>query len=128
MVLHCLQSRYNKYCPNFPKLLLTDCPTNHVVVNPKDSNTAEDILIDDCSEKNVWQSAADSEIIINMGCNKRLKGLQIKNIRKSLGGTKSFSIYLSESQNGGWHLVLTDELAEEEEDSECGTMQYFDLK
>ena len=92
------------------------------------------ILTDECSneDSNEWLAPEESvddeaEIIIDMGCLKKLKGLQMKNMKREHGGTKQFTIFLSESHDGPWDSVLTDELSEQVTDG-CGLMQTFNLK
>ena len=92
------------------------------------------ILTDECSDEdsNEWLAPEESvddeaEIIIDMGCLKKLKGLQMKNMKREHGGTKQFTIFLSESHDGPWDSVLTDELSEQVTDG-CGLMQTFNLK
>jgi hypothetical protein len=109
------------------------CPNSHVVHN-QTSETDMDILTDVCRDEdsNEWlapEEAVDdeAEIIIDMGCLKKLKGLQMKNIQRDHGGTKQFTIFLSEFHDGPWESVLTEELPEQVTDG-CGLMQTFNLK
>ena len=95
---------------------------------------AENILTDNCNEEDgdEWivpeaTNNTEAEIIINMGCMKRPKGLQMKNIKKAEGGTKHFTILLSDSPSGPWKPVLKDKFSEHE-GTGCEPMQSFDLK
>ena len=69
----------------------------------------------------------DAEVIIDMGCTKKLKGLQMKNIKKEQGGTKNFTAFLSESADGPWEPVLTADFPEEDRIG-CAVMHNFDLE
>ena len=69
----------------------------------------------------------DAEVIIDLGCTKKLRGLQLKNIKKELGGTKQFTVFLSQSADGPWEPVLTTDFPEEDRTG-CAVMQYFDLE
>lgn len=69
----------------------------------------------------------DAEIIIDLGCTKKLKGLQMKNIKREQGGTKNFTVFLSESPNGPWNPVLTVDFPEPETYG-CAPMQTFDIQ
>ena len=70
---------------------------------------------------------SDAEVIIDLGCPKKLKGLQMKNLKKEHGGTKNFTAFLSESVDGPWEPVLTTDFPEEDRTG-CAVMQYFDLE
>ena len=108
------------------------CPAGHNIHN-QTSEADENILTDSCSEEddNHWlapQEAVndDAEIIIDMGCLKKIKGLQMKNLKKEHGGTKRFTILLSEFQGGPWKSIWTDELTEQHLTG-CGLIQSFNL-
>ena len=62
-----------------------------------------------------------------MGCSKKVKGLHMKNIKKEQGGTKNFTIFLSESAEGPWDPILTADFPEQEAFG-CAQMQKFDLE
>ena len=68
----------------------------------------------------------DAEIIIDLGCPKKVHGLQIKNSNTDDGGTKSFTIYLSYNSNGPWSEILVSQLPKTE--SKCGEMKTFNLE
>ena len=51
----------------------------------------------------------------------------MKNIKKEQGGTKNFTIFLSESPDGPWEPVLTTDFPEQETFG-CALMQHFDLE
>ena len=114
------------------------CPNSHVVVGDA-GDGGHNILLDNCGleEDGDWVAPAgvtsssidgadnpDSEIIIYLGCVKKPKGFQMKNIKKEIGGTKSFSIFLSHFSEGPWVPILKDEF-KEEESSGCADMQTF---
>jgi hypothetical protein len=108
------------------------CPNGHVVNNDTDG-TAHKILTDKCSEidGDDWlvrngTNNTDAEIIIDLGCTKKIKGIQMKNIKKEQGGTKNFTVFLSESSDGPWIPVLTKDFPEQETFG-CAPMQTFDL-
>ena len=112
--------------------MLSDCPNKHFVHN-NTNDSAHNILTDNCydEDKNDWLPPVgaiktDAEIVIDMGCRKKVKGLQMKNIKKKQGGTKKFTISLSDALDGPWNLVLTDEFPEQETYG-CAPMQTFDL-
>ena len=58
---------------------------------------------------------------------KIIKGLKLKNLKKEVGGTREFTVFLSDSLNGPWAIVLTGELPEQETFG-CAPMQAFDLE
>ena len=62
-----------------------------------------------------------------MGCRRKVKGLQIKNVMKEHGGTKQFTVFLSDSPQGPWDSVLITELTEQEHYG-CDVMKTFDLE
>ena len=112
------------------QLFLSGCPSSHVVQNTT-SDTAPDILTDNCNEEeeSIWlapKGATDdtAEIVINMGCSKSLKGIHMKNIKKKQGGTKNFTIFVSDSPDGPWNLAFQDEFPEQETVG-CAPMQNF---
>ena len=67
-----------------------------------------------------------AEIIIDLGCNKHMHGLQLKNLNPVYGGTKQFTIFLSETPEGPWNNIFSSELPKEE--SECGPMRPFNIE
>ena len=125
----------NKNILIFKKMFLSGCPNIHGVHNHT-SDIVHSILTDNCNEEDAddWlvtkeaTEGADnieSQIIINLGCSKKIKGLRMKNIKAESGGTKDFSVFTSESPEGPWKLILTDKLKEEETVG-CASMQIFD--
>ena len=108
--------------------MLSGCPKGHVVVN---ATTA--VLTDNCDGRNDWlvpkdvELNSDPEIIIFLGCMKMLKGLQMKNIKKEQGGTKDFTIFLSESSDGPWIKVFED-MFQEQQTFGCAPMERFDIR
>ena len=93
------------------------------------------ILEDDCSEESGgdrdWivpnANDTDAEIIINMGCTKKLKGIQMKNIKRKIGGTKGFIISVSEFSEGPWVTILEGAFKRQETFG-CAKMKYFDFE
>ena len=67
----------------------------------------------------------DAEIVINLGCSKKIKGFRMKNIKKEQGGTKDFTVHASDSPEGPWKLILTDHFREEETYG-CASLKTFD--
>ena len=113
-------------------LVLSGCPYGHVVHNHT-SETAHNILTDNCSDEDGddWlvpkgSNGTDAEVIIDMGCMKKVKGLHMKNIKKEQGGTKNFTIFVSKDMEGPWEAVLTTDFPEQESFG-CALMQNFDL-
>ena len=116
--------------------LVSGCPNTHVVHNHS-TDAVQDILIDNCNDEDSgdWLVAEeavkeaqkiDTQVIINLGCSKKIKGLRMKNIKKENGGTKGFSVYVSdESPEGPWKLILSDKFVEETNIG-CASMQTFD--
>ena len=92
-------------------MLHDDCSDNddggHWIV-PKDANTTE----------------SETEGIINLGCTKKLKGIQMKNLKREDGGTRSFVIYVSEMSDGPWDTVLEAEFSRQDTFG-CASMQNF---
>ena len=108
---------------------LLGCPYGHT------SRTADNILTDMCSDKDdkdwtVKEDAANSteaSVTINLGCMKKVKEIRLKNIKKEKGGTKTFTIYLSDSIEGPWRQILTDEFSEKTTNG-CAASQTVDLE
>ena len=114
-------------------LFISGCPNSHFVVEKNENKPNQNILTDNCNkdEGDEWlapKGAVDkeAEIVIHMGCNKKLKGLQMKNIKKDHGGTKTFTIYLSENIDGPWGKVFKNEFPPQETES-CEPMKTFDF-
>ena len=112
---------------------MSGCPHGHTVLNHT-SETATNILTDNCSDENgdEWlvpqgTNGTEAEVTIDLGCMKKVKGLQMKNIKKEHGGTKTFTIFLSEYQDGPWESILTTEFPEQETVG-CAVIQNFDLE
>ena len=88
-----------------------------------------------CSDKddNDWtvqEDAANSteaSVTINLGCMKKVKEIRLKNIKKEKGGTKTFTIYLSDSIEGPWRQIWTDEFSEKTTYG-CAARQTIDLE
>ena len=57
---------------------------------------------------------------------KNVYALNMKNLKKNHGGTKMFTVFLSDSKEGPWHMVYTDEFSEPETYG-CGLMQTFEF-
>ena len=107
------------------------CPNSHVVqTNGSDGK----ILTDNCSDEDGddWLAPEgaineDATVIISLGCPKKIHGLQMKNLKMEQGGTKQFTIMLSNSPEGPWESILVDELQEQETPG-CGSMLTFNLE
>lgn len=89
---------------------------------------------DNCEYKNNtdWlvhseANMTDSELIINLGCMKLVKGLKIKNVKKEIGGTKEFKVFLSDSHSGPWKEILSDTIPEQELLG-CAPFTHYDLE
>ena len=109
------------------------CPKSHIIHN-QTMDSEQNILSDECKDddENHWLAEEDAinddaEIIIDMGCMKRVKGLQMKNIKRVYGGTKQFTVFLSEFHDGPWESILTDEFQEESPEG-CGRMHLFGFR
>lgn len=88
------------------------CPHGHVIHN-QTIETAQNILADSCSEgeDDNWivrdgTNNTDAEVIIDMGWENKIKGLQMTNIKKEQGSTKKFSVFLSESLDDPWQHMI----------------------
>ena len=113
--------------------MLTGCPKSHGVHN-QTSDSDQNILTDNCTEgyDDEWLAEEeavdnDAEIIVDMGCLKKIRGLQMKNINKKQGGTKQFTIFLSEFPDGPWESILSDKFPEETLEG-CGSMQTHSIR
>ena len=51
----------------------------------------------------------------------------MKNLKRKKGGTKAFTLYLSEYQDGPWKEIFTGQLTRQEGDS-CGNIHDFDFR
>lgn len=109
------------------------CPNGHVVHNDTDEVLGK-VLTDNCNDDDGddWlvpngTNNTDAELIIDLGCTKKIKGLQMKNIKKEDGGTKNFTIFLSESAEGPWKPILTVDFPEQDAYG-CAALETFDLK
>ena len=58
---------------------------------------------------------------------KKVKEIRLKNIKKEKGGTKTFTIYLSDSIEGPWRKILTDKFSEKTTNG-CAASQTIDLE
>ena len=106
------------------------CPNGHFVVQNDMNDTSQNILTDDCNKEWLAPEGAvgeDAEVIINMGCIKIPRVLQMKNIQRPHGGTKGFTIYVSERIEGPWKKAFEEEFPEEETGG-CQPMINFELK
>ena len=111
-------------------MIVSGCPNGHVVLN---ADKDQDILTDNCNDEDgiEWLAEegaidSDAEVVIDMGCVKTVKGLQMKNIKRNQGGTKIFTIFVSESIEGPWKEIFTDKFSEQTTDG-CGPMNSFAL-
>ena len=111
------------------------CPISHVVTGDEGNN----VLHDNCAleDDDHWVAPAgatssstdganntNAEVIIYMGCVKKPKGFQMKNIKKEKGGTKRFTLFLSHFPEGPWEQILTDEF-KEQDNFGCSDLQTF---
>ena len=62
-----------------------------------------------------------------LGCMKKIKEIQLKNIKKEKGGTKKFTLFLSEAEDGPWIEILSDEFPEPETEG-CSLSHTIDLE
>ena len=93
------------------------------------------ILTDNCNSDdpgNQWVAAvgaedADTEIVIDLGCKSTISMLRMRNIKKKHGGTKKFTIFISESLEGPWNPILKDQFSEHE-DYGCPPLHSFEIK
>ena len=67
-----------------------------------------------------------AEMIIDLGCDKYIHGLQLKNLNPVYGGTKQFTCFFSETLEVPWNPIISSELPRE--DSGCGPMRHFNIK
>ena len=111
----------------------TGCPNSNTVHNAS-KEVSDSIFKDNCDDKynSDWlvpreSNNTDAELIINVGCMKIIKGIKLKNLKKELGGTREFTVFLSDLLNGPWAIVLSGELPEQENFG-CAPMQSFDLE
>ena len=114
--------------------IISGCPNPHAVIVNQRRDITHEILTDNCNSEqgNEWLAPkgakdTDAEIIIDIGCIKTVKSLNLKNLKKIQGGTKMFTIFLSISEEGPWDLITTAEFPEEETYG-CGVMHAFEFK
>ena len=76
------------------------------------ASTKENVLHDNCDEWIAPEGAVndDAELILHLGCHKKITSFQIRNMRSDLGGTKTFSLYIRNIMYGPWHLITTGEI------------------
>ena len=104
------------------------CPRAPVV--PSKMNA---ILTDNCNSDdpvNQWVvpvDGEDAEIVIDLGCKSTISMLRMRNIKKKHGGTKKFTIFVSESLEGPWNPILTDQFSKQE-DYGCPPLHTFEIK
>ena len=101
-----------KGCPNALRVIQADSASK---------TNIEDVLHNNCDEAGKgWiapESAVDqaAELVIHLGCPQKITSVQIKNLNKELGGTKSFSLYIGNHLSGPWNLVKSGELNQTED-------------
>ena len=82
------------------------------------STSVEDVLHDNCNEGgNGWiapSNAVDeeAELVIDLGCYQRIISVQMKNLKKEIGGTNAFSLYIGTQPTGPWELITSGTLNE----------------
>ena len=99
------------------------------------SREAEKILTDNCGDDddNDWaipeeaSSSREASVTIKLGCMKNIKEIRLKNIKRKKGGTKKFTIFLSETNEGPWKEILNDEFPEPEAEG-CAASHVIDLE
>ena len=99
------------------------CPSALRVIQADSANKTniEDVLHNNCDEAGKgWiapESAVDeaAELVIHLGCPQKITSVQIKNLKKEFGGTKSFTLYIGNHLSGPWNLVKSGELNQTED-------------
>ena len=97
------------------KRIFKGCPNAVTVVHADSDNNADikdNVLHDNCDEWIAPEGTIDNdaELILHLGCHKKITSFQIRNMRSDLGGTKSFSLFIGNSLSGPWHLITSGEL------------------
>ena len=90
------------------------CP-QPILVESGENITSNDVLHDTCEDGDGWvisgdHSVQNKDLIINLGCSQKVQMVQVKNLERDLGGTKEFSIFLSEFSSGPWNFLLKGQL------------------
>ena len=113
--------------------MISACPKSRSVYN-ETSEDAQKILTDNCTDEDgdEWLAPEgafneDAEIIIDMGCSTKVHGLQMKNLKMEQGGTKGFKVFQSDTPDGPWDSILTDELPATD-NLDCSRMQNFNTE
>ena len=98
----------------------------------RDTNHA--ILTDNCNSQHGTEWLApkgatdsDAEIIIDIGCVRKMLAISMKNLKRKLGGTKTFTLFLSDSVEGPWKSFFTDKLPQSKSDS-CGPLHNIEFR
>ena len=58
---------------------------------------------------------------------KKIKEIQLKNIKKEKGGTKKFKLFVSDDEDGPWIEIFSDEFSEPESEG-CASSHTIDLE
>ena len=113
---------------------LTGCPNPHAVIVNKKKETNHSVLSDYCDAEDVTEWLApegatekEAEILIDIGCVRNIFNINLKNLKRKEGGTKLFTLYVSEVSGGPWEKILIGKLPPPEKDS-CGPMQSFKFR
>ena len=90
--------------------MMAGCP-QPIIVESGENITSNDVLHDSCEDGDSWfisgdHSVQNKDLIINLGCSQKVQIVQVKNLERDLGGTKEFSIFLSEFSSGPWNFLL----------------------
>ena len=70
---------------------------------------------------------SDAEIIIDIGCIRSMFSIYMKNLKKRNEGTKAFTLFLSEYEEGPWKNIFTGQFPRPEGDS-CGPLHTFEFR
>ena len=101
-----------KGCPNVISIAHADTESNIV----KNENVLHDNCEEDSSEWLAPEGAVDddAELILNLGCPQILTVVQIKNLKRGLGGTKKITLYAGNDLTGPWKFMTSAELNQTE--------------
>ena len=129
--------KYPQYISDTPlyddHIFIPGCPNHHAVITNKKRDTNHAILSDQClsQQDTEWHAPigatdSDAEIIIDIGCVRSVFSMNIKNLKGKNGGTKAFTLFLSEYTKGPWKEIFTGQLPRQEGHS-CGSINDFDF-
>ena len=69
----------------------------------------------------------DASVIFDIGCLSNIRKLYLKNVPKSFGGTKNFTLYVSNNIDGGWQYLLSEQLKQGIREGCSQTLQIFPI-